>query len=581
MKKKLALLLVVAMALTAVLGIAPMASAEEEIVAPTTAPEIEYFNISLRVGATLLFAVPVDGFTVNGDGTVDNLKLLLTKDSDSKGIGGVGDGLLLEASGKTEIGEKTYIVFAYSGLAANEMADVVYARTVLVNADGFHKYGEAKGYSVTEFVKKYQGTDEGVNGLIDSLLLYGDAAIAYSADAGVKANYLPSESRSAELYTIKVKRVLNGVAIDEGFEINQYAKAGEVALSIPHVYGASATSFEGATVTDGKVTVAGDLEITINYTAAAASVHHAIDLSTATVGAHKGIAGSSGTLPGSYILGTAWGQTNAHDYNYADFSVLEDNGTKYIKFAHNGAGQHSFNTAFIGTGMGDSRDFSVELKVKAAADGTFPETGVNIYRLGWNNSTGKAVSASPASILAFKPNGDIVLRDFYDNDVVLGKGDATKFQTVTVVCDVSESKYIGYIDGVKCGETKMCINPHVLYASLAGGKNTSLFVCMYGGYQADDWKVLGFPAELVGEGKSFQFTEAAKGGYIIDKVSGLYRLIDTKNEADVEEYKDATQYAISYTAGEALQTAVKEYVEAHQYFYYTDVVVYAGDVMAK
>ena len=136
MKKKLALLLVVAMALTAVLGIAPMASAEEEIVAPTTAPEIEYFNISLRVGATLLFAVPVDGFTVNGDGTVDNLKLLLTKDSDAKGIGGVADGLLLEASGKTEIGEKTYVVFEYSGLAANEMADIVYARSVLVTEGG-------------------------------------------------------------------------------------------------------------------------------------------------------------------------------------------------------------------------------------------------------------------------------------------------------------------------------------------------------------------------------------------------------------------------------------------------------------
>lgn len=579
MKKKLALLLVVALSLTAVLGLAPMASAEEEVVAPTTAPEIEYFNISLRVGATLLFAVPADGFTVNGDGTVDNLKLLLTKDSDSKGIGGVADGLLLEASGKAEIGEKTYVVFAYSGLAANEMADIVYARTVLIDADGFYKYGEAKGYSVTEFVNKYEGTDEGTNSLIDSLLAYGDAAIAYSADAGVKANYLPSESRSAELYTISVKRVLNGTPIDDKFEINQFAKAGEVALSVPHVYGASATSFEGATVTDGKVTVAGDLEITINYTTSAATEHFSINYSDATVGSYKGIAGNSGSVAGDFTIGTAWGASDAHDYNYGNFSVVEEDGVKCLKFAHNGAGQHNFGTTFVNKGMSDSLDFSIQLKVKAAADGTFPHTDIRIDRIG--NAQGVAAVGGPAGFLVLANNGDIVLQDLNGNNVVLGKGDATKFQTVTVVADVSESKFIGYIDGVKCGETLFGLNPVLLYASHKACINTRFRVCMYGGFQADDWKTLGFPAELVGEGKAFRFTEAANGGYVIDKDTGLYRLIDTKNAADVEEYKDATQYAISYTAGEALQTAVKEYVDAHQYFYYTDVVVYSGDVMAK
>ena len=581
MKKKLALLLVVALSLTAVLGLAPMASAEEEVVAPTTAPEIEYFNISLRVGATLLFAVPADGFTVKGDGTVDNLKLLLTKDSDSKGIGGVGDGLILDASGKTEIGEKTYVVFAYSGLAANEMSDIVYARTVLVDADGFYKYGEAKGYSITEFVNKYETTDEGTNALIASLLAYGDAAIAYKANEGCKANFLPSESKSADLYTISVKRVLNGTPIDEKFELNQFAKAGEVALSVPHVYGATATSFEGAEVVDGKITVSGNLEITINYTTTAATEHYVLDMSTATVGTHTGIAGSEGTIPGNYILGTVWGKDGAHDYNYADFSVVEEGGVKCFKYAHNGAGQQSYNKSFIGTGIGDSNDFSFQFSIKAAADGSFPHTDINIYRLAWNNSTGKAANASPASLLSLEPNGDIVLKDFYGNHVVLGKGDATKFQTVTVVCDVSESKYIGYIDGVKCGETKMAINPAALYNSLATNKNTSLYLCMYGGYQAEDWKALGFPAELVGEGKAFQFSEDEKGGYVIDKESGLYRMIDTKNADDVEEYKDATQYAISYTAGADLQSAIKEYVESNMYFYFNDVAVYNGDVMAK
>ncbi len=580
MKKKLALLLVAALALTAVLGLAPMASAEEEIVAPTTAPEIEYFNISLRVGATILFAVPVDGFTTNPDGTVDNLKLLVTKDSDSKGIGGVADGLMIESSGKTEIGEKTYIVFAYSGLAANEMTDIVYARAVLVSEGGRYIYGDAKGYSVTEFLSKYQGTDEGVNGLIDSLLLYGDAAIDYKADAGIKANYLPSESRSADLYTIKVKRVLDGTPLDEGFEINQFAKAGEVALSVPHVYGATATSFEGADVVDGKVTVAGDLEITINYTTDEAKEFFSINYSDAQVGAYNGIAGASGaTLPGAYVIGTVWGATGEHDYNYGNFTVVEQDGVKCLKYAHNGAAQTNFGNSFVGTGMGDSIDFSIQIKVKASANGTFPNTEIRVDRIG--NAQGEIATGSPACFIFLENDGDIVLQDLNGENVVLGKGDATKFQTITIVCDVSEGKFIGYIDGVKCGETAPALNPTFWYASHKVGVNNRLKVTMYGGYQAEDWKSLGFPAELVGEGKSFQFTEAAKGGYIIDKDTGLYRLIDNANPADVEEYKDATQYSVSYTAGEALQTAVKEYVESNMYFYFTDVAIYSGDVMAK
>ena len=100
MKKNLAFLLAMVFALTAVLGVAPMASAEEEAVAPST--EIAYFNVSLRVGATLLFAVSSDGYTVNPDGTVDNLKLLAVKDSATSGTAAVSDGELL-ASGDVTI----------------------------------------------------------------------------------------------------------------------------------------------------------------------------------------------------------------------------------------------------------------------------------------------------------------------------------------------------------------------------------------------------------------------------------------------------------------------------------------------
>ena len=126
----------------------------------------------------------------------------------------------------------------------------------------------------------------------------------------------------------------------------------------------------------------------------------------------------------------------------------------------------------------------------------------------------------------------------------------------------------------------MNVNAPYLYASLAAGKNNRYQICMYGGYQASYWNAAGYPAALVGEGKLFQFTENAKGTYVIDKNTGLYRTVDTWNPADVEEYKDATKYAISYTAGEALESAIAEYVKANEYFYFAGATVYIGNVMA-
>ena len=565
-------------ALTAVLGVAPMASAEEETVAPST--EIAYFNVSLRVGATLLFAVPSDGYTVNSDGTVDNLKLLITNDCNNKGIGGVADGELLEASGKYMIGDKEYIVFEYSGLAANEMCEIVYARTLYIDENGFYNYGEAKGYSLTEFLKKYETTDEDVIGLIDLLLAYGDAAIAYETKAGAKANYLPSESKGDGIYTIKVKRVVDGVAIDEGYEINQFAKAGEITLSVPPVYGASVTSWEGADVVDGKVTVSGDLELIANYTSNKAVVDFTYSSANDTVGVYTGLAGSSATKPnGSYTIGNVWGTSGSHDYSYGNFLVVEEDGVKSLRFAHNGGCELKLGNAWIGKGIGDSLDFALEITVKAGANGTFPRTSFRIDRIGDLN--GQVANTAVASeILELSENGDILMRDYFGNDVVLAKGDANAFQTITVVCDVSENKFLGYVNGELKGETVMNIENANMFASHYAGVNTRLRLTMYGGYQAENWNELGFPAAIVGEGKLFNFTENENGVYILDKDTGLYRKYNDKDEFDVENYADATKYNVSYTAGNELWTAVQEYVNANQYFYFGGAKVYVGNPMA-
>ena len=164
------------------IGLVPASAAEST----TPSQEIEYFNVSLRVGATLLFAVPADGYSVQADGTVKNLKLVVVKDSVNPSTATPYEGELLEASGKTEINEKEYIVFEYSGLAANEMCDIVYARTVTLNDRGFRTYGDIKSFSLTEFVQNYNGQ---YKALVGSMLAYGDAAIAYKANESVKANF--------------------------------------------------------------------------------------------------------------------------------------------------------------------------------------------------------------------------------------------------------------------------------------------------------------------------------------------------------------------------------------------------------
>ena len=92
--------------------------------------------------------------------------------------------------------------------------------------------------------------------------------------------------------------------------------------------------------------------------------------------------------------------------------------------------------------------------------------------------------------------------------------------------------------------------------------------------------MLGFPADLVGEGKSFTFTEKEGGDFVIDKDTGLYRNVDVNNPDDVAAYADATRYAISYDAT-TIQSVVSEYVEAHNYFYYSSFELYAGNIMSK
>ena len=184
MKKYLALLLVMALSLTAILGLAPIASAEGEVVTPSQ--DIAYFNVSIKVGARLLYAVPADGYTVNQDGTVDGLQLLVWEDDEAAAVA-------LEAQGMQVIGDNSYVIFSYNEIAASEMSKVVYAK-VAYTVDGETAYGETYDYSVAEFAYDYFNKEGAAHvDLVEALITYGYYAAIYAGGSSYTVDQIRNE----------------------------------------------------------------------------------------------------------------------------------------------------------------------------------------------------------------------------------------------------------------------------------------------------------------------------------------------------------------------------------------------------
>ena len=261
MKKTLALLLVVVLALTAVLGLVPVASAAEESTTPSQ--DIAFFNVSIKVGARLLFAVSADGYTVNPDGTVDNLRLLVWEEGESDGTYSKADaeenGTILEAQGIQEIGNKNYIVFSYAYLDASQMAENVYVRTLRTDDNDRAYYGDVSDYSIVEFANTYLNNDGSKYiGLVEALVDYG----YYAAIFKHKTAYTVEEVK--ELGKITVTAKLEGVTAFT--QTTQLAKVGEtVKLTAPHIDGASLIGWSD-NVANGEITVSGEeVSVVANY----------------------------------------------------------------------------------------------------------------------------------------------------------------------------------------------------------------------------------------------------------------------------------------------------------------------------
>ena len=255
MKKNLALLLAAILLLTSMLGLTSAAETEAQA-AQAPSQEIAFFNVSVKVGVRLLFAVPADGYDVSPvDGSVENLELLVWEEGASDGsynrLDAQNHGTILKSQGTQKIGDKRYIVFSYNELSASEMSKVVYARVLTTDSTGLRSYGDVYDYSVAEFANGYLNKESSAyKGLVESMMDYGHFAAEYK---GISS------------YTAEQAKALGKVSVTVNIDGNnaftqttQLAKVGEeVTLTVPHVAGATFLGWDESVV-DGKVTMDAD-----------------------------------------------------------------------------------------------------------------------------------------------------------------------------------------------------------------------------------------------------------------------------------------------------------------------------------
>lgn len=261
MKKNLALLLCLVLCLSSLIGLT--AYAEETETSLPAAPEIALVNVSIRSNVAMLFAVPVGDFTVNADGTVDGLNLLVWKGESENGKYGRGSAdANLAAQGKLSFGGETYVVFVYTGLTAKEMTDTVYARTVVSDGKGNLGYGKVIDYSITEWAKNYESENEANTALVENLIAYGAAMQAYRDDYK-PSGYYADQAKSLVAVTVNSK--VAGETVQS--QVTQLAVAGStITLASPVVdgYKVSEWSVSDADAEAEGVQVVVDADMTID-----------------------------------------------------------------------------------------------------------------------------------------------------------------------------------------------------------------------------------------------------------------------------------------------------------------------------
>ena len=157
MKKHSIIIFAIAIALVMLVGVTALASSGEPSL------EIKYYTVPMTTTVEILYAVPANGYTVNPDGTVDGLELLVWKGAE----GSVDSAERIASKGVMTINGTSCIVFRYEGLNAAEMGVKAYAK---ISYNG--KLVSTVGYSVKDFASSYDGK---YKSLVAALIKYGNA----------------------------------------------------------------------------------------------------------------------------------------------------------------------------------------------------------------------------------------------------------------------------------------------------------------------------------------------------------------------------------------------------------------------
>ena len=494
MKKSLSLILAIVLVLSSLACMTVVGGAAEAETTPSQ--EIAFYNISLKANTCLLFAVPADGYAVKADGTVDNLQLLVWEGDSASGLYNKKDatakGEVVEASGKTTIGEKEYVVFSYSGLSASQMTETVYVRTLYTNARGDRSYGEVYDYSVAEFAMTYNGSKAD---LVNKMLAYGDACEAHFSAGKPAQSYKASEAKSLVPITVTTK-IGNTVL---STQVTQLAKVGDIiSLKAPHVDGATLKSWNVADPDNVTVAASGnefvatyDEKVLINYnydnTAKSTVGSYISSLNAANTGS---TGTKSGLIDGSYNVGNNLLSTNTGKlaYTYSKFEVVDDNGNQCIKYSHTSAGQAT-GASLAQKGVGDSVSaLTYSISLKAYSDTMFSPTAFRIGRAGpGNTSTDRG---GDVTLFQLDKKGNVKLTgtaaDGYTALITTLTKDA--FRDITVVVNFPENRMYGYCDGSLTAVTTLpsSLKP-ASYVGGADGNNTEFTSNIYGGYQSGEW----------------------------------------------------------------------------------------------
>ena len=233
MKKTLKLLALTFVISMLVIGTAIMVSAN------STAPEmsIDYCNLSFRDSICIKYAVATT--------STEETTILLWDEPSNEYLYGTHIAEL-ETVGNQTINGETYKVFDYTGLAAKQMTDVVYARAYTV-VDGEEYYSDVEKYSILQYAYNKLGktaaasTDANLKTLLSSMLEYG-------ANAQIYFEYSTDRLATYDFYQVKVE----GGLIDDMCNHGLYLEGDKVNVIAPETDG-DGTAFAGWINEDGDV----------------------------------------------------------------------------------------------------------------------------------------------------------------------------------------------------------------------------------------------------------------------------------------------------------------------------------------